>query len=205
MEDPERPKCLCPFEGPDTEITKQYPFLTVAEAAAVASGYSPCCTYWRNSKDFINIYQNQIEEMDLWEQELYREVACGKLQSIRDRLDPKRRLIPRRALDEWLANHKRNKSAEEPVSDSAETLLARRANAIVIVIAEQRYDAQSMTTSQKKALRKGVAKHFPDLCFTKSTFDKAWVEGGRLGLFAIKDKQKYMKTSVFQKSQPKKV
>ena len=99
-------KCLCPYEDLTNEIASKYSFFTLKEAAAVASGYSPCCSYWRNDAIVRKTYADPCMEMDLWEQALRRAMEGGGLESVANCLDPAERLISRQALELWLEAQK---------------------------------------------------------------------------------------------------
>jgi hypothetical protein len=185
-------KCICPYQDFRNENASNYPFFTLDEAAAVASGYSPCCTHWRNNKEFRDRTKDLCDEMDHWQQVLHREVASGRLESIDNHLEPKKRLIQRQALELWLAEREPNEASGEGGSNNPDSQVTQRAKAIAEMIKALRYDPKAITIKQKTSLRKIAREHSPTLYFTPTTFDKAWVEGGRLGLWAIKNKKKYL-------------
>ena len=184
-------KCICPYQDSSNEIASNYPFFKLEEAAAVASGYSPCCTHWRKNKEFRDRTKDLCDEMDHWQQVLHREVASGRLESIENRLQPTKRLIPRQALELWLAEREPNEASGEGDSNNPDSQVTQRAKAIAEMIKDLRYDPKAITIKQKTSLRKKAREHYPTLYFTPSTFAKAWVEGGRLKLFAIKDKKRF--------------
>ena len=76
-------KCICkPYEELSQEIASNYRFLTFDEAVAIASGFSSCCAYRLHSAEFSIAHPNISYEMDLWRQELHREVAGRGLRSV---------------------------------------------------------------------------------------------------------------------------
>jgi hypothetical protein len=184
-------KCICPYQDSSNKIASNYTAFTLEEAAAVASGYSPCCTHWRKNKEFRYHTKDLCDVMDLWEQELHREVASGRLVSIANHLEQTKRLIPRQALELWLAELERNEASGEDVSNNPDSLVTQRAKAIAEVIKALGYDPKAITIQQKTSLRKTAREQYPTLYFTPSTFDKAWVEGGRLELWAIIGKKRF--------------
>ena len=111
-------KRICPDEDFSNMVSTEYSFFTLAEAAAVASGYSPCCTRWRTDKEFRYHCANPCEVMDLWEQQLRRALAGGELASVSNRLTPGERLIPRDSLETWLAKRKGKGKGKKVVGDN---------------------------------------------------------------------------------------
>lgn len=187
-------KCICPNADLRNMVSSEYPSFTLAEAAAVVSGYSPCCTHWRTNKEFRYHCTDPCDVMNLWEQALRRALAGGELKSVRNRLVPTERLILRSDLEAWMEQHRREEALDENEENNPDSLQTQRAQAIVKAIKDKRWKSNSITVPEKTLLRKEVKDQFPKLYFTKSTFDKAWVEGGHLGLFMIKDREKYAKT-----------
>jgi hypothetical protein len=118
-------------------------------------------------------------------------VAGGELASKANRLEPTERLISRQALQLWLAEREPNEASGEVDSNNLDSLVTQRAKAIAEMIKTLRYDPKAITIKQKTSLRKKAREQYSTLYFTPSTFDKAWVEGGRLGLWAIKDKKRF--------------
>jgi hypothetical protein len=184
-------KCICPYQDSSNEIASNYPFFKLEEAAAVASGYSPCCAYWRKNKEFRYHSQDACDEMDRWEQVLRRAVAGGELASKANRLEPTERLIPRSDLQSWLKEHKREYVFEENERNNA-PIVTQRVKAIEEEIKAQSFNPNAITTEQKTFLRKTVKRKYDALTFSDATFAKAWIEGGRLGLWAIKNKKKFL-------------
>ena len=185
-------KCICPDADFSNMVSSEYPHFTLAEAAAVASGYSPCCTRWRTNNEFSNHYADPCEAMDLWEQQLRRAVAGGELKSVHNRLAPTERLIPREALESWMEEHKREEVFEEK-KKKKEPLLAQRVKAIEEAITAQSFDPQAITLKQKAFLKRKITnKKNTDPKCTEDSFAKAWIEGGRAGKWAIKDKKKFL-------------
>jgi len=191
-------KCICPHEDDHNEIVNAAEWLTLDQAAAVATGYRPCCASWVKRKEFIHAHPNEAYEVSLFRHELQQEVASGEFESKANRLNRTERLINRQVLERWLAKRMTGflpDDEELPTED----LGTRRARAIFDAIQEQKWNPKSISIEQKTLLRKLVAKKHRDLYFTPATFDKAWVEGGRLKLFAIKDKAHYTKVQRPQK------
>ena len=187
-------KCICkPYEEDSQEIASNYRFLTLEETVAIASGFSSCCAYTLHSTEFSIANPDVSYTIELWTQELHREVAGGGLPSVVDCLEPTKRLIPRRALELWLAERESIDVSGDDEANKSDSQKIRRAKAIAEMIKTQGYDQKAITIQQKTDLRELVRKQHPTLSFGKATFDKAWVEGGKLGLFEIKDKSKYDK------------
>lgn len=186
-------KCICPQADFRNMVSNEYSSFTLAEAAAVASGYAPCCTHGRTNQAFRRHCADPCDEMDLWEQTLGRAMAGGELKSVPNCLKPTERLIPRSDLESWMEEHNREEASEDDERNNSDPLLTQRAKAIAQVITERGRNPKAITIPEKNLLREEVEKQFHKLEFTKSTFDKAWIEGGRLGLFTIKDKRKYTK------------
>lgn len=187
-------KCICkPYEEDSQEIASNYRFLTLEETVAIASGFSSCCAYRLHSKEFRIANPDVGYTIDLWEQELHREVAGGGLPSVADCLKPTERLIPRRAFEVWLAERESTKASRDDEENNSDSLKIRRARVIAEMIMDREYDPKAITIKQKTDLREVVRNKHPTLSFTKATFDKAWVEGGKLGLFEIKNKKNFDK------------
>ena len=76
------PKCICPHEDFSNAITNTSEFLTLDQAAAVASGYKSCCAHWVQSEDFSRLKPDRAEAVSLYRQELMQEVASGELKEV---------------------------------------------------------------------------------------------------------------------------
>lgn len=187
-------KCVCPDEDLHSLVAREYPFFTLAEAAAVASGYSPCCAYSRENAELRYCGGDKIEyafeDMDLWERALRRAVGGGELASVRNRLEPTERLIPRNALESWI-DQRRQEGVFEETEKNSESILIQRVKAIEKAIKAQSYAPQAITLQQKAFLKKKMLKNAVP-SFTDCTFAKAWIEGGRLKKWAIENKNKFL-------------
>ena len=114
------PICICPHADSSNEIVNNAKYLTLDQAAAVASGYFPCCGYWAKSKEFIHANPNMANEISLWHQQLQQEVASGELRSKVDRLNRTERLIDREVLKKRLAKRESEATGipAQPKSDA---------------------------------------------------------------------------------------
>lgn len=190
---PRNLKCVCPNEDDRNEITNRRRLLTIDQAAAVASGYQPCCAEWVQSDHFVRSKPDRAEVVSLFSQELMQAIACRELKSVPNPLKRRERLVDRQLLTRWLADRKLREDLIAGVEETEEPLVMRRAQAIRDLIKAHGLNHTNITNKQKKGLFLDLKDKSHDLSFTEDTFQKAWLMGNKKGWWSIKNKKHFTK------------